>query len=118
MSNQATSELESQRQRAARNQSLFREVNERIEDLAATASFSTFICECMDETCDAGVSLTIEEYEHIRSESNSFLVLPGHQVPAVEDVIEANDRFVVVAKIGAGVLVAEELDPRKHGARE
>jgi hypothetical protein len=118
MSNQATSELESQRQRAARNQSLFREVNERIEDLAATASFSTFICECMDETCDAGVSLTIEEYEHIRSESNSFLVLPGHQVPAVENVIEANDRFVVVAKIGAGVLVAEELDPRKHGGRE
>jgi hypothetical protein len=114
MTTQATPDLESRRERAARDQSLFREVNERIEDLAASASFSTFICECMDETCDASVSLTIEEYEHIRSESNRFLVLPGHQVPSVETVIEANDRFLVVAKLGAGVPVAEALDPRKR----
>ena len=118
MSNSATSQLEAQRQRAAKNQSLFREVNERIEDLAAAASFSTFICECMDETCDARLSLTIEEYEHVRSESNSFLVLPGHQVPEVERVIEANARYVVVAKLGAGEPVAEALDQRKRTDRE
>ena len=40
-----------QRQRAAKNQSLFREVNEQIENLGETASFSTFVCECMDEAC-------------------------------------------------------------------
>jgi hypothetical protein len=118
MSNQASSELQSQRRRAARNQSLFREVNERIEDLAAAASFNTFVCECMDETCDASVSLTIEEYEHIRSSSNRFFVLRGHEVPEVETVVEANERFLVVAKSGAGEVVAEELDPRKRNSRE
>jgi hypothetical protein len=118
MTDQVTPELESQRQRAAKNQSLFREVNERIEDLAASASFSTFICECMDETCDASVSLTIEEYEHIRSGSNRFLVLPGHQVSSDETVIEGNDRFLVVAKLGAGEPVAEALDPRKRTRRQ
>ena len=93
---------------------MFREVNERIEDLAAASSFSTFICECMDESCDKGVPLTIEEYEHIRARSNSFLVIPGHEVPEVEEVIEASDRFLVVAKSGSGERVAAALDPRKR----
>jgi hypothetical protein len=108
------SELEVQRERAARNQSLFREVNERIEDLASNASFAGFICECMNESCDEQVSLTLEEYEHIRSMSNRFFVLPGHNVDEVEDIVETSDRFVVVAKLGRGASVAEHLDPRKR----
>jgi hypothetical protein len=108
------SERDSQRERAAKNQSLFREVNERIEDLAGDAAFSTFICECMSETCDENVSLTVEEYEHIRANGNHFFVLPGHEVPAVEEVVETTDRYVVVAKIGAGEAMAEHLDPRKR----
>ncbi|MFL5962934.1 MAG: hypothetical protein ACJ757_08605 [Gaiellaceae bacterium] len=108
------SDLELQRRRAAKNQSLFREVNERIEDLAASATFSTFICECMDETCDASVSMTVEEYEHVRSHSNSFVVLPGHEVPGVEATTESNHRYLIVTKLGAGQAVAEALDPRKR----
>jgi hypothetical protein len=114
MSDQQLSDLELQRQRAGKNQSLFREVNERIEDLSAPALFSTFVCECMDGTCDARVSLTIEEYEQIRSNSNRFFVLPGHQVPAVETVTEGNDRYLVVAKLGAGEEIAEMFDPRER----
>lgn len=108
-----------QRQRAAKNQSLFREVNERIEDLANPAAFSTFICECMDETCSSMVSMTVEEYEHVRSDSNSFLVLPGHEVPEIEATSESNGRYVIVHKLGAGEAIAEGLDPRKrHGHDE
>jgi hypothetical protein len=109
------SEHDAQRERAAKNQALFREVNERIEDLAANAAFTTFICECMNETCDESVSLTIEEYEHVREGGNSFLVLPGHEVLAVEETLEANERFLVVAKLGVGAPVAESLNPRKTG---
>jgi hypothetical protein len=108
------SELELQRERAARNQSLFREVNERIEDLAAPASFAGFVCECMNETCDEQVPLTLEEYEHIRSGANRFLVLPGHNVDDLEEIVETSDRFVVVAKLGAGQAVAEQLNPRRR----
>jgi len=110
----STQDHDTQRERAAKNQSLFREVNERIEDLAANAAFTTFICECMTETCDESVCLTVEEYEHIRSDGNRFFVLPGHEIPAVEQIVEANDRFLVVAKIGAGAQVAAALDPRKR----
>jgi hypothetical protein len=109
-------ERERLRERAAKNQSLFREVNERIGDLARDASFSTFICECLDETCTEGISLTLEEYEHIRRDSNSFFVLHGHDVAEVEEIRERTDRYIVVSKIGAGAVVAERLDPRRRAS--
>jgi hypothetical protein len=34
-----------------------------------------------------GVTLTIAAYEEIRAGSNMFFVLPGHEVPAVEEVM-------------------------------
>jgi hypothetical protein len=107
--------LELQRQRAAKNQSLFREVNERIEDLAANALFTTFVCECMDETCDQSVPLTVEEYERIRADGNRFFVLPSHVVLELEEIVESTDRYVVVSKLGTGGAVAEHLDPRQRG---
>jgi hypothetical protein len=107
-------ELDLQRERAARNQSLFREVNERIEELSRSATMPSFICECCDEGCDEMMALTLEEYEHVRSDANRFAVLPGHEVPAVEEVVEATDRYVVVAKLGAGGPVAVRLDPRRR----
>ena len=106
------SELDLQRERAAKNESLFREVNERIEDLATPASFSQFVCECLDDRCDERVSLTIEEYEYIRSGGNRFFVLPGHTDPEVDEILESSDRYLVVRKRGAGEAVAKELDPR------
>ncbi len=114
MTDQEISELDLQRQRAAKNQSLFREVNERIEDLSVSAEFTTFICECMDEGCDQSISLTIEEYEQIRSNSYRFFVVPGHEVLAVEKITETTTRFFVVSKLGAGAHVAEGLDPRRR----
>jgi hypothetical protein len=105
-------DLELQRERAAKNQSLFREVNERIEDLSSGALYPGFVCECLSSECVEKVALTIQEYEAIRSNSNRFLVLPGHEAEDVEEVVEAESHYLVVAKRGAGGGVAERLDPR------
>src|SRR4051794_22051479 len=105
-------DLDRRRERAARNESLFREVNERIEDLAGNASFSLFICECMNQSCDEAVSATLEEYENVRSGPNRFIVLRGHEIAEVDEIVETCDRYLVVAKRGAGRRVAEALDPR------
>src|SRR6478735_7203333 len=110
-------ELDLQRERAAKNESLFREVNERIEELADSATFIEFVCECADRSCSELVSLTREEYEQIRRGSNAFFMVAGHDLPVVEEIVEATDRYVVVAKLGAGEQVAERLDPRRR-ARE
>jgi hypothetical protein len=105
--------LDAQRVRAAKNQSVFREVNERIEEFRSSASaFVEFICECANERCNEYVSLTLEEYEWIRVDPNRFVVLSGHVLPEVEIVIESHDRYVIVSKLGVGARVAKKLDPR------
>jgi hypothetical protein len=123
-----TTELDARRVRAAKNQSLLREVNERIEHLAAGGSASTFeelrlgkeidlACECMDDACTERVTMTVGEYEAVRSQSNSFFVKPGHDVREVEDIVREQPHYTVVRKIGAGAPVAESLDPRKRERR-
>ena len=107
-------ELDVRRERAAKNQSLFREVNERIGELSGSATLPTFVCECTAETCDQRLPLTREEYERIRSDSNSFFVVPGHEIAEIEEVIHVTERYVVVAKLGRGGRVAAGLDPRKR----
>jgi|1186.fasta_scaffold73632_4 hypothetical protein len=110
-------EREQQRARAAKNQSLFREVNERIEDLASAATFTSFVCECLDTTCVEPIPLMLQEYEAIRAGGNCFVVMPGHEVPQVEEVTEVTDRYYLVSKLGAGAPTAKRLDPRTRSVR-
>jgi hypothetical protein len=98
--------------KAARNQSLCREVNERIEALAETVGDLQLLCECADLECTETLSLTVGEYERIRSSSVRFPVALGHEVPEIENVVEKTDRFVVVQKRGKAAEVSAKLDPR------
>ena len=116
-----TQELDTRRVGAAKSQSLFREVNERIEDLATRPSIFEDLrrseqldlaCECASHECSEPVRMTVSDYESIRSDPNAFFVLPGHHIPGVERIIRESDGFVVVAKLGGGENVAERLDPR------
>jgi hypothetical protein len=120
----STADLDTTRVRAGKNQSLFREVNERIQELSArnpsvfeelhSSRTILFACECMDETCTEQVTMTIGEYELVRADSNSFFVLAGHDVPDVEEIVREEPAYVVVSKLGVGAAVAEKLDPRKR----
>jgi hypothetical protein len=107
-------------ERQAQNETLFREVNERVEELAVgltsvpqTDDFSSaFVCECGSETCVEPVRTTRSEYEAVRSNPGRFLVLPGHEDPAVERVVERHERYWVVQKVGEAGDLAIEDDPR------
>ena len=103
-------------ERAAINQSVFREVNERLEGLAETfqyvAKTAAFTCECASLECVEQMEMSLDEYEGVRSDPNQFAVLPGHVYRDVESVVSENERFVVVAKIGAGDRIARETYPR------
>ena len=44
--------------------------------------------------------------------SHDFAVLPGYEVPDLEEVVERNDAFLVVRKKAGAAEVAAELDPR------
>ena len=112
-----TGNQEARRVRAAQNQSLFRDINERIEQLneafATVLPLSEWVCECADTTCVAHIVLSLSEYEALRADPNRFAVVPGHEVDEVERVVSRHERYVVVEKLGAGATVAVENDPRR-----
>jgi hypothetical protein len=102
--------------RAGKNQALFRSVNERIEGLVTNGDgFVEFVCECADEDCTERVSLSVAEYERVRSEPTYFVVAPGHVVHDVERVVVADDRYFVVGKEGEAARVAIVADERLEG---
>ena len=106
---------EERQERLAKNESLFRTLNENIRGLASELAGSEpfeFICECSTSGCFERVSLTLPEYERIREDGTHFLLADGHQDIEIEQVIARYDRYVVVEKDGVAGLIAEDDDPR------
>jgi hypothetical protein len=101
----------------ARNEALFREVNERIEAISTTVppeeKLVEFLCECDNKDCAKKISATRAEYEAVRAIGTHFIVTPGHEDPDVEHVALRNERFLVVEKEGRAAHEAEESDPRE-----
>jgi hypothetical protein len=59
------------------------------------------------------VSATRAEYEAIRAVATHFVVLPGHEDPSIEHVVQHTERFFVVEKEGQAAHEAQEDDPRE-----
>jgi hypothetical protein len=103
-------------ERLARNQALFREVNERLNEIhSPTVSFREFICECSDPRCPKSLAVAAGEYEAVRSNPKRFLVARGHELPEVEIVVEDCERFLIVETTVETGLMAES-DPRSPDA--
>jgi hypothetical protein len=98
-------------QRAARNEALFREVNENIARLeqtyATTATEPAFICECANDGCTEQFAVDLATYQRVREQPRLFFVLPGHQHPELERVVETHSDYLIVEKTGEAGEVAE-----------
>jgi hypothetical protein len=99
----------------ARNEALFREVNERLREVSvdATSGPIDFLCECGKADCTETIPLTRTEYERIRSDAALFVVKPGHGAADVEYVVGEDERFQVVRKHEEEAQIARETDPRR-----
>ena len=108
-----------QARRNAENESVFREVNEHVEDAherLGVRGETEFLCECGDPGCTTRVSLTLDEYEELREAGRLFVVRHGHVAPDVERVVGENERFLIVEKTGVAGEIAEKRDPRAASA--
>jgi transcription initiation factor TFIID subunit TAF12 len=104
-------------QRRATNEALFRDVNERIAETAERfdASGTEFVCECSDPNCTHRVEASLAEYEQVRDESTTFLVVPGHEQGDIERVVADRGRFRIVEKVQNVVRATViRLDPRNR----
>jgi transcription initiation factor TFIID subunit TAF12 len=101
----------------ARTEALFRDVNERIAESAQRfdASSTQFVCECADANCTHRVEATLDEYEHVREDGTTFMLVPGHDHADIERVVERHSRFHVVEKVQATVrATVQRLNPRAN----
>lgn len=103
--------------RAARNQSLFRAVNEKIREVneafAEISGTFAIACECFDTRCVQTLQISDDAYRQIRAHPHRFAVLRGHVLPEVEEIVEERSGYVVVEKVRVAAEVAEALDPRR-----
>ena len=111
-------ETENQRDRdlrAARNQALFRAVNEKLRELneafSDVSKTYAIACECADVSCVQTLHVQMEEYLAVRENPRRFVVLSDHVFPHVESVVSGTDGYVVVEKIAAVSEITEATDP-------
>jgi hypothetical protein len=108
--------------RMAKNEALFRSVNERVKELSERLSLvgvadgpesEEYLCECVDVECMERVRMTGEEYERVRSNPLWFFVALGHVAPEIERIIEENERYAVVEKGPGERDIVVATDPRR-----
>src|SRR5205814_2215642 len=77
----------------ARNQALFREVNERLLELAEGFPDCSmqFVCECSNQECTQTVNMNPEEYESVRGRSTFFVVASDY-----DDIHRDRDQYAVL----------------------
>jgi anti-sigma regulatory factor (Ser/Thr protein kinase) len=99
--------------RVAGNETTARTINEAIEEGRVTGGgLIGFVCECGTLGCSAVLGLSLDEYEHARGVSQQFLVAPGHEDSSDLVVVEVEQRYMVVSKVGAAAENAAKTDPR------
>ncbi len=107
--------------RLGANEAVFRQINEGIErgrwpgEEDAPAGFR---CECARLGCTEVIELSVREYESVRADAERFIVVPGHERPEVENVVERHPEYLVVEKFAEAAEQARESDPRRSPSAE
>jgi hypothetical protein len=105
--------VDARAERVAKNEDLFRRINERVEALSQGLDRLTLICECADASCIERLpEVPTAEYEDVRRHADRFFVAPGHERSDVETVLDERPGYLVVVKRGAAGQAARAADPR------
>jgi hypothetical protein len=103
-------------ERLARNEALYRDVNERLKELGESFGViedkGVFVCECGRAECAERISLTLQEYEQVRREPTHFVVKRGHEMLDVDVIAQSDDFAVVEKRPGGPAEFATAHDPR------
>ena len=108
---------EEQARRVGLNESIFRQVNEQIESLnrefGEELRMMTAICECANGDCTERLQIPVSDYEQVRADARRYVIVPGHELPEFESIVERHEGYHIVQKHeGAAAELARETDPR------
>ncbi len=95
-------------ERRARNEALFREVNERIRELSLmNAAPAEYLCECARPECMTAFPVPLDAYKAVREHEHRFLVRPDHVDADLEILVELTEHYAVVEKVGVAAEAVE-----------
>jgi hypothetical protein len=87
---------------ARRNEDMLRGANSGLErDAEADGddprTTHLLLCECA-EACGGTVTISFTEWDDVHRSPNRFVVAPGHEDPAVEQIVARDEHYVTVEK--------------------
>jgi hypothetical protein len=100
--------------RIAMNEATYRKINDAVRAKGADRAIA-FLCECGRFGCNQLIQLTRAEYEAVRSNPRRFALVPGHEIPEVEDLVERHERYAVIEKHADVDDIVKATDPRRPG---
>jgi len=107
--------VDERQRRVGLNETIFREVNEQIQDVARRFDMGALdlICECGNPSCLARIAMSRPEYERLRADPSQFAMAPGHEDASVETVVTREKTYHLIRKhSGEPTKLAAEGDPR------
>jgi hypothetical protein len=86
-------------ERIVQTELFFRAINEEIARNDGHAD-TMFLCECGNPACAEALHLDKEALQRLHAENGLFVVLPGHEIPDVETVVDSFNGYLIVRKDG------------------
>jgi hypothetical protein len=91
------------RARLRENEKRFRRGNDALERAVdqmgiSSAEAISFVCECSRPACFAEVVLRPLDYRHVRASGDLYVLVDGHEDPAIDEVVGRLGRYLIVKK--------------------
>ncbi len=84
--------------RAMHAEQLFADMNDALMAVHRETQWSKFICECTNPLCTETIILSAELLAKVHEHPGHYVIKTGHEVTAVETVIDRIDGLVIVDK--------------------
>lgn len=85
-------------ERSLHAEQLFADLNDALMTVHGETQWSKFVCECTNPLCTESITLSPESLAKIHSHPGHYVLKTGHQVDAIETVIDQIDGLVIVEK--------------------
>ena len=90
-------QVTSREERVLQTEELFRDVNEVIARKHASNG-AAFLCECANPFCNVTIEMSANDLQTLHSQSGYYVILPGHDIPELEDVVQRQNGYAIVRK--------------------
>jgi len=90
----------SREERVVQTEEFFRDVNDVIAGTQGSNG-SRFLCECANPLCNATLEMSGHDLQTLHSTPGCYVVLAGHDIPDLEDVVQSQNGYAIVRKRAA-----------------